>query len=169
MCSRARKGIANAVARLDAGQPFRIAYFGGSITAQKGWRVASRRWLQKQYPGAGISEVNAALGGTGSDLGAFRLHRDVLRHAPDLVFIEFAVNDGGREPDLILRSMEGIVRQVWGRLPQCDICFVYTLTHQHTAVLQRGCCTAAQGAMEVLTDHYGIASINLGLEVARLA
>ena len=105
-----RNGIPNAVARLSAGQSVRIAYFGGSITTQKGWRVASRLWLQEQYPAAAIAEINAAFGGTGSDLGAFRLSQDVLRHTPDLVFVEFAVNDGGRPPDLILRSMEGIVR-----------------------------------------------------------
>lgn len=87
-----RNGIPNTIGRLATGQPVRIAYFGGSITAQKGWRIASRLWLQQQYPTAGISEINAALGGTGSDLGAFRLYRDVLRHTPDLVFVEFAVS-----------------------------------------------------------------------------
>jgi len=163
-----RDGIPNTIAGLAAGRPVRIAYFGGSITAQKGWRIASRLWLQQQYPAAAISEINAALGGTGSDLGAFRLYRDVLRHTPDLVFVEFAVNDSGQPSDRILKSMEGIVRQIWRHLPLCDICFAYTLTHGHTAVLQQGRCTTSQGVMETLADHYGIASVNMGLEVARL-
>ena len=38
------------------------------------------------------------MGGTGSDLGVFRLQHDVLRQRPDLVFIEFAVNDAGALP-----------------------------------------------------------------------
>ena len=163
-----RNGIPNTVARLTAGKPVKIAYFGGSITAQKGWRIASRLWLQQQYPNAAISEINAALGGTGLDLGAFRLHRDALRHSPDLIFVEFAVNDGGEPPDQILRSMEGIVRQIWCHLPQCDICFTYTLTNLHTAILQQGRCITSQGVMETLADHYGISSVNMGLEVARL-
>ena len=77
---------------------------------------------------ATISEINAAIGGTGSDLGVFRFKQDVLVQKPDLVFIEFAVNDGGATPEQIFRCMEGIVRQTWSALPECDICFVYTLT-----------------------------------------
>ena len=164
-----RNGIANAMARLSTGEPLRIAYLGGSITQQKGWRIASRLWLQQQYPKARVSEINAALGGTGSDLGAFRLYRDVLQHIPDLVFVEFAVNDSGLPAERILKSMEGIVRQIWHHLPQCDICFAYTLTHTDTAILQQGRCTGSQGVMETLADHYGISSINLGLEIAKLA
>ena len=60
-----------------------------------------------------MSEINAAIGGTGSDLGVFRLGHDVLQHEPDLVFVEFAVNDGGAPPERIWQAMEGIVRQTW--------------------------------------------------------
>lgn len=37
--------------------------------------------------------MDAAIGGTGSQLGAFRLKRDVSRFHPDLVFLDFTVND----------------------------------------------------------------------------
>jgi hypothetical protein len=59
------------------------------------------------YPDAGFSEPNATIGGTGSDLGVFRLNQDVLDHKPDLMFIEFAVNDGGAALERIQRRMEG--------------------------------------------------------------
>ncbi len=64
-------------------------------------------------PKAAFTEINAAIGGTGSDLGVYRLKQDVLDHKPDLMFVEFAVNDGATEPEQIYRSMEGIVRQTW--------------------------------------------------------
>ena len=50
--------------------------------------------FQRAYPKTTFVEINAAVSGTGSDYGAPRLQRDVLRHRPDLLFVEFAVNDG---------------------------------------------------------------------------
>ena len=36
-----------------------------------------------------ISEINATIGGTGSDFGVFRLKDHVLQYKPDHVFVEF--------------------------------------------------------------------------------
>ena len=36
-----------------------------------------------------ISEINAAIEGTGSDFGVFRLKDHVLQYKPDLGFVEF--------------------------------------------------------------------------------
>lgn len=135
---RPRSGLLNALARMKAGKEVRIAYLGGSITEQAGWRVKSLEWFRKQYPSARISEINAAIGGTGSDLGVFRLRHDVLQFKPDLLFVEFAVNDGGAPPDRIHKSMEGIVRQAWRDNLATDICFVYTLTEGMLGDLQSG-------------------------------
>lgn len=123
---RARDGLPNFFAKVQAGGRVTVAYFGGSITAANGWRPQTTAWLRQHYPKADFTEVNAAIGGTGSDLGVFRLEHDVLAHRPDLVFIEFAVNDGGAPPEQIYRCMEGIVRQVRCADPATDICFVYT-------------------------------------------
>ena len=59
----------------------------------------------------------------------FRVAHDALRHNPDLLFVEFATNDGGAQPQAIWRSMEGIVRQTWKKDPATDIVFTYTITH----------------------------------------
>ena len=85
----ARDGLGNVIVKLERGATVRIAYFGGSITAARGWRPGTLAWFRKGWPGAKIEEINAAIGGTGSDLGAFRCGRDVLAGRPDLVFIEF--------------------------------------------------------------------------------
>lgn len=163
-----RDGLPNYVAKVEAGDKVKVAYLGGSITAAPGWRIQSREWLQKEYPDAKFDEIHAAIGGTGSDLGVFRLERDVLRHKPDLLFVEFAVNDGGAPPERIHKAMEGIVRQAWTADPQTDICFVYTLTEKMLPDLQAGKMPRAASAMEELADHYGIPSIHFGVEVARL-
>ena len=65
--------------------------------------------------------------------------------------------------------MEGIVRQTWKTLPDCDICYVYTLVAGMAPTLQEGKFPRAASAMEKVAEHYGIPSIHLGLEVARMA
>jgi lysophospholipase L1-like esterase len=164
-----RAGLPNFFAKLTAGEDVRIAYLGGSITAQEGWRPKSLAYFQKVFPKAKVSQIDAAIGGTGSDLGVFRLKQDVLDHKPDLLLVEFAVNDGGAPPAQIYRTMEGIVRQTWKTLPDCDICYVYTLVEGMAATLQEGKFPRAASAMEKIAEHYGIPSIHLGLEVARMA
>ena len=164
-----RAGLPNVLVAMEAGKEIRIAYLGGSITAQEGWRPKTLAWFQKTYPKAKISQINAAIGGTGSDLGVFRLKHDVLDQQPSLLFVEFAVNDGGASPEQIFRCMEGIVRQTWKTLPECDICFVYTLVAGFAKDLQNDKFPRAASAMEKVADHYGIPSIHMGLEVARMA
>lgn len=65
--------------------------------------------------------------------------------------------------------MEGIVRQTWQALPECDICFVYTVTETLAPALLTGKFPRAASAMERIADHYGIPSIHMAMEVAQLA
>jgi hypothetical protein len=168
--STPRGGLPNALAKLKAkGAEVHIGYLGGSITAQDGWRPKTLGYFQKTYPDAKVSQINAAIGGTGSDLGVFRLKHDLLDFQPDLLFVEFAVNDGGHDPDSIFKCMEGIVRQTWKAYPNCDICFVYTLTEAMVPTLAEGKFPRAASAMEKIAGHYGIPSIHMGLKVAQLA
>jgi hypothetical protein len=166
--SRERGGLPNVFAKLKAGQPTRIAYLGGSITEQPGWRPKTLAWFRAQFPRAQIEEINAAIGGTGSDLGVFRLAHDVLDHHPDLLFVEFAVNDAGAPIEQIRCSVEGIVRQTWKVNPATDICFVYTVAGNILDELKREQLPPSVLAMEQVAGHYGIPSVNMGLEVARL-
>ncbi|MFM7240910.1 MAG: GDSL-type esterase/lipase family protein [Opitutia bacterium] len=172
---RPRTGLPNFLAKAQgvfgsgARPEIKVAYLGGSITAQPGWRVKSLAHFQQAYPGVKFSEINAAIGGTGSDLGVFRLQQDVLSKQPDLLFVEFAVNDGGAAPDQIIRCMEGIVRQTWRANPSCDICFVYTLVEGMAPTVAGGKFPRAASAMEQVAEHYGIPTIHFGLEVSRLS
>lgn len=167
---RPRAGLPNFLAKAATpGAEVRIGYLGGSITAQPGWRPKSLEHFRRKWPHAKFTEINAAIGGTGSDLGVFRLRQDVLDHRPDLLFVEFAVNDGGAAPEQIHRCIEGIVRQTWRALPECDICFVYTLTEALAGPMLEGRFPRSASAMEAVADHYGIPTIHLAMEVARLA
>ncbi|MBL9115833.1 MAG: SGNH/GDSL hydrolase family protein [Verrucomicrobiaceae bacterium] len=151
------------------GTKVKVGYLGGSITAQQGWRPKSLALLKERFPNAQWSEINAAIGGTGSDLGVARLKQDVLDQQPDLLLVEFAVNDGGSPPEQIKRCMEGIVRQTWAAYPECDIGFVYTLTEALAPAMVEGHFQRSASAMEEVADHYGVPTIHMAMEVAKLA
>ncbi|MBB6731253.1 hypothetical protein H7C18_10075 [Cohnella sp. CBP 2801] len=161
-----RAGLPNVFAKLAGGGDATIVYLGGSITRAPGYRVMTAEWLQEQYPQAKIEAINAGVSGTGSDLGAARTARDVLRHRPDLVFVEFVVNDRGAPESKAW--IEGIVRQVRNADPMTDLLFVYTLAEQDVAGFRKGRYQPGALLQDEVADEYGIPSIHLGVELSRL-
>jgi lysophospholipase L1-like esterase len=162
--------LGRSIEKLKNDKTLTIGYFGGSITAGAGasnplktsWRALTTAWFKEHFPGALITEVNAAIGGTGSDLGAFRCQADLLAKNPDLVFIEFAVNDGGRAELRVKRSIEGIVRQLLLSNPWAEIVFIYTTTKTLAPAYAAGDVPKAVGYHQAIARHYGIAEINVG-------
>lgn len=160
-----REGTGHLMEKIKAGKEITIAYLGGSITSMAGWRNKTTDWFAKTYPNAKFKEIHAAIGGTGSNLGVFRVGHDALQYNPDLLFVEFATNDGGAAPEYIWKNMEGIVRQTWKKDPTTDIVFTYTITASMTNEYLKGVCNRAASAMEQLADFYGIPSIGFGPRV----
>ena len=167
---RARGGLPNFFKKAKEGKDITIVYFGGSITEQRGWRLQSEAWLKNRYPNARIKAVDAAIGGTGSMFGAYRTERDVLSKKPDLVFVEFAVNDSAMPKKSVRETMEGIVRKILRADPETDICFVYTLTDNPRCFkpLENGKMFASSDAMEDVADHYSIPSVNFAPRIVAL-
>ncbi len=164
-----RGGLPNVFAKLKSSQPVTIAYFGGSITAGTGatkpeltsYRALVGQWFVSKFPQSAITNVNAGYGGTGSDFGAFRLEHDVLSKKPDLVFVEFAVNDAPNA--LADRGMEGIVRHIRRVSPNTDICFVYTFVGKWLGIYKSGDAPGTVKQEETIAAHYNIPSVNIGL------
>lgn len=165
---RVRDGVGNFLEKLNAGKPVTVAYLGGSITEMNGWRNMTTDWLRKANPKASVTEVQAAIGGTGSSLGVFRVGHDALDKNPDLLFVEFATNDSGVPDEAIWRNFDGIVQQTWARDPKTDIVFAYTITTRMMNDYGEGRMNAAARAMEKLADHYGIPSVCFGPRVVAL-
>ena len=160
-----RSGIGHVMEKIRAKRGVKIAYFGGSITEMDGWRRMSREWLQERYPACTFTEIAAAIGGTGSSLGAYRFSQDVLDKKPDLVFVEFATNDSNDAIENIWRNFDGFIRQAWKRNPEIDFVFTYTITQAMEADYVAGKYNRAASAMEQLADYYGIPSICFGPRV----
>ena len=100
--------IYRAIRRARLGEDVTLAYIGGSITQGAGATpINTECYAYKSYEGfcnlvgkkENIHFVKAGVGGTPSELGMIRFDRDVLRgHVePDIVVVEFAVNDEGDE------------------------------------------------------------------------
>lgn len=97
--------LKKAIEKARAGDDVNIVYIGGSITEgdhlDTCYANRSFNYFKETF-GKGSGEnchyINSGIAGTPSRLGALRCEDDVLSHNPDIVFIEFAVNDGD-EPD----------------------------------------------------------------------
>ncbi|MBM4075895.1 MAG: SGNH/GDSL hydrolase family protein, partial [Planctomycetes bacterium] len=164
--SHARKGWPNFFSKIERGEDITIAFIGGSITAQPGWRPKILEHFKQSYPEIKFTEINACITGTNSYLGVSRIQRDILDHDPDLIFIEFAVNDA--DGAFSEKTFEGMVRKALANEIATDICFVYTATIKQVNHLLEGRYQPSAQAMEDVANHYGIPSIHLVVQVARL-
>lgn len=105
------KRLKAAIDKSRKGEDVTIAYIGGSITQGAGAKpIHTECYAYKSYmkfkemfgkkDGENVHFIKAGVGGTPSELGMIRYDRDVLRDGkvkPDIVMVEFAVNDEGDE------------------------------------------------------------------------
>ncbi|WP_328278583.1 SGNH/GDSL hydrolase family protein [Paenibacillus chibensis] len=105
------KRLKAAIEKAKRGEQVTIAFIGGSIThgagaiplplncyAYRSYHLFKQRFAS--YEGSPVRLIKAGVGGTPSELGIVRYDRDVLRDGtenPDIVVVEFAVNDAGDE------------------------------------------------------------------------
>jgi hypothetical protein len=163
-----RNGLTHLKKRINAGKEVRIAYLGGSITQQDGWRVYSLDWFREQYPNVDFKEIRAAIGGTNSRLGVFRVDDHVLKFKPDLVFIEFAVNDNGLADKEIEKSIEGIIRKIKKSVYPTDVCLIYTINEPMLPDMGKGRLPRTVKIMEGIAGYYNLPSINFGTQVVKM-
>ena len=131
--------LRNVFCKAARGEKITIAGIGGSITegahavtwenvgnnaqafteelgGEKCWFQRVTEWFDQQFPNTQVKGINAGIGATPSLLGAFRLDQMVMQHKPDLVTVEFSVNDPTAIPyllkDEILESYESVIRRL---------------------------------------------------------
>lgn len=69
------------------------------------------RALGRRFPHASINVIVTAIGGETSAQGAARFARDVLSHRPDVITIDYALNDRGDGLACARRAWLGMIRQ----------------------------------------------------------
>lgn len=110
--------LAKVIKKAQNGEDITVVGIGGSITQGAGASNAANRygervaaWLQKQFPNITVKYINAGIGSTTSLVGVHRLDTDVFAHNPDLVMVDFTVNDGASDERYKL-SYETIIRTI---------------------------------------------------------
>ncbi len=117
--------LKNVIQNARDGKDVTLAYIGGSVTEgalaspnSKCYAEVSAKSFAKAYgkdEGANVHFINAGMSGTPSDIGVIRYQRDVIDRLPegsthpDILFIEFAVNDSGCET--AGGAYEGLIRE----------------------------------------------------------
>ena len=123
----------NAIQKAMRGEDVTIAYIGGSITEGASATTHTKCYAYTFYNmfkerfgkngGSNIHYVNAGMSGTPSSLGVIRYSRDVAPSNPDIVFVEFAVNDADDETKG--DAYESLVRNILNspQKPACMLIF----------------------------------------------
>ena len=139
-------------------EPICVAAIGGSITAGgRNTKDPSRRyiqqlakWFEKTFPDLKVRVVNAGIGATNSGYGALRVQRDVIAQQPDLVVVEYAVNDSTGIATLD-ESYEGVLRQMLASSTNLAVIELFFMHKDGKS---------AQPEQEALGRHYGLPMIS---------
>lgn len=157
--------------RLFDGNPYRLAKLfekarrgekityvalGGSITqrynassAELCYAALIAKRLKESFKNAEVEYINAGIGATGSLIALHRLKRDVLCYNPDLVTVEFAVNEGNS--DFTTEVYDNLISNILnsdGRPAVVSVCMVNS----------RG--GSAQESHEKVCRYYGVPLIS---------
>ena len=129
------KKLNNTYKKATQDKELTVAYFGGSVTAgacasvpdKTSWRGIIGEYLVKRFPDVDVKNVKAAIGGTGTGIGLFRMDDDVIAHNPDLVFIDFTLNDAYQRYTLeeSVVYYESLIRRLYKANPLIDIICLY--------------------------------------------
>jgi sialidase-1 len=163
-----RGSLKNSFLKFEKEKTGRVAFLGGSITYNHGWRDSVCNYLQEKFPETEFDFIAVGISSMGSTPGAFRFERDVLKNGKvDLLFEEAAVNDNSnrRTPEEITRAMEGIVRRAKNANPLCDVVFMYFVDPDKMEDYRNGIVPDVIGVHETVAKHYNISTINLAKEV----
>lgn len=163
-----RKGLPNCKISFTQNKQSRVAFLGGSITYNHGWRDSVSAYLIKRFKETTFDFVTAGISSFGSVPNAFRLERDViLKGKIDLLFVEAAVNDqtNGTNSEEQIMAMEGIVRHVRKTNPAVEVVFMHFVDPEKIAQYNKNEVPEVIVNHEKIASYYQSPSINLAKEV----
>lgn len=131
--------LAAAMRKAQKGEPVTVGVIGGSITQGS---LASNpslcygslffQWWQEKFPDCQINTVNAGIGGTNSYLGVNRVDEQLLSHDPDVVIVEFSVNDTDKVMNKY--SYDSLVRKILSHETNPAVMLLFTTQEDGTSL-----------------------------------
>ncbi|MBQ9809388.1 MAG: carbohydrate binding domain-containing protein [Ruminococcus sp.] len=101
--------LASKLSDAEEGKPLTVAYLGGSITEGKKYTAPFSSYVDDTFAKGTFKEINAGMSGTSSVVGLVRSDKDILSSSPDIIFLEFSVND--HEDIMYKKSFESLVKK----------------------------------------------------------
>ena len=150
--------LKNLMKRAANGESLVIGFLGGSITQgslsstpETCYAYLVYEWWKKSFPNAEFSFVNGGIGGTTSHYGGARAWKDVLCYRPDIVTVDFSVNDDANE--FFEETYEGTLRRLL-MAPSAPAVVVLNNVFYDTG-------KNAQDYHNRIADHYGIPHVSI--------
>lgn len=150
--------LKNLMKRAANGESLVIGFLGGSITQgslsstpKTCYAYLVYEWWKKSFPNAAFSFVNGGIGGTTSHYGGARAWKDVLCYRPDIVTVDFSVNDDANE--FFEETYEGTLRRLLAA-PSDPAVVVLNNVFYDTG-------KNAQNYHNRIADHYGIPHVSI--------
>lgn len=150
--------LKNLMKRAAKGESLVIGFLGGSITQgslsstpKTCYAYLVYEWWKKSFPNAAFSFVNGGIGGTTSHYGGARAWKDVLCYRPDIVTVDFSVNDDAN--DFFEETYEGTLRRLLAA-PSAPAVVVLNNVFYDTG-------KNAQDYHNRIADHYGIPHVSI--------
>lgn len=150
--------LKNLMKRAANGESLVIGFLGGSITQgslsstpKTCYAYLVYEWWKKSFPNAEFSFVNGGIGGTTSHYGGARAWKDVLCYRPDIVTVDFSVNDDANE--FFEETYEGTLRRLL-MAPSAPAVVVLNNVFYDTG-------KNAQDYHNRSADHYGIPHVSI--------
>ncbi|MCM1055695.1 MAG: GDSL-type esterase/lipase family protein [Bacteroides sp.] len=148
----------NVMKKAEAGEEITVGFIGGSITEGISagdslcYAKLTHNALSEMFPDTTVNYINAGLSGTPSVLGVVRAERDLFADKqPDIIFIEFAVNDGGDQQ--YKDCYESLVKKCLDKENQPAVVLLFTVLKNRYS---------CQPQMAVVGEHYGLPMISVG-------
>ncbi|MGN0426745.1 MAG: SGNH/GDSL hydrolase family protein [Agathobacter sp.] len=133
--------IKEVMKRARVGEALTVGFLGGSITQGS---LATKptlcyayhvyEWWCRKFPKAAFTYINAGIGATNSQFGCVRAENDLLRYEPDMVFIEFSVNDISTPH--FLETYEGLVREIYASGKKPAVMLIHNVCYDNGANAQ---------------------------------
>ena len=150
--------LKNLMKRAANGESLVIGFLGGSITQgslsstpKNCYAYLVYEWWKKSFPNAAFSFVNGGIGGTTSHYGGARAWKDVLCYRPDIVTVDFSVNDDANE--FFEETYEGTLRRLLAA-PSAPAVVGLNNVFYDTG-------KNAQDYHNRIADHYGIPHVSI--------
>lgn len=158
-----RGGLPNTAYRITRDHACKVAFMGGSVTdgmgasvIRGGWRTRIVNHLKETYPDVAFEQIDANIGGNGSQYGVYFARQFVAVKHPDLVFIEYAVNnayDGCGDAETLWMHYETLIHTIRTESPCTEIVLVYVSDSCHRS-------RDIIPVLEQIADKYALPSVN---------